>query len=315
MLSEHKIDRGDSLMARPSGHASGIWREEVLGRAARIEQKLAALNGGRPRRLPEQFEKEQVAGRTSKARQYVNQHASLRQRWAGVQIEDCWRELRLAEEGLIYLSPSAQLRSSGNDVLNHAQQYLPAGDKRVEHLQEILGKEDSSDEDLRSSILPVLSAGHEASDKAHQALRSFQNQLRVLAAALFLMAIVTSILAFTLTGPALVPIPVGLSQGWAFVLILAAGGFGALFSAIPSLAQIPEKAVPFNPVLEQASLKVAVGVWSGFVGLLVVSAGLESATADSSTLAGMLIVAALFGASQEALTRFADHKASSLRAT
>lgn len=205
------------------------------------------------------------------------------------------------------------MRSSGSDALNHAQAYLSAGDKRVEHLQSVLNEPTSSAEALRSSILPVLCAAHEASDKTHQALRLFQNQLRVLAAILFASAAIAAILMFTLPVPEIFPAQNGLSSGWAFTLILSAGAFGALFSAIPSLAQIPEKTVPFNPVREQAVLKVAVGVWSGVVGLLVVNAGLGTAAADSSTLAGLLVVAALFGASQEALTRFADHKAADLR--
>jgi len=83
------------------------------------------------------------------------------------------------------------------------------------------------------------------------------------------------------------------------------------------VAQIPASQAPFNPVWEQAGLKVAVGAWSAIVGLLVVTAGIATAPggANSSTsLAGLLIIAALFGANQEALTRFADNKASKLRA-
>lgn len=293
--------------------ASGIWREEVLARSARIDQKLAAKNGRRDHHLPETFDQDEVLKRTARVRRRVNGPSKLGERWTGVQVEDCWRELRLAEEGLIYLSSTSELRSSGSEALNHAQAYLPAGDKRVEHLQNVLNEPTSSDDALRSSILPVLSAAHEASDKTHQALRSFQNQLRVLTAILFAIAVLASILMFAFPVPEIFPTRNGLSSGWLFTLVLSAGAFGALFSAIPSLAQIPEKTVPFNPVREQAALKVAVGVWSGVVGLLVVNAGLDTAAADSSTLAGLLVVAALFGASQEALTRFADHKAADLR--
>ncbi len=57
----------------------------------------------------------------------------------------------------------------------------------------------------------------------------------------------------------------------------------------------------------QAVLKVVVGAWSAVIGLMAVAANL--ATADTKNLAGFAMVAAIFGASQEALTRFADRKA------
>jgi hypothetical protein len=44
----------------------------------------------------------------------------------------------------------------------------------------------------------------------------------------------------------------------------------------------------------------------------VVSAGVAEAVANTTTVAGFALVAAMFGASQEALTRFADHKATGL---
>ena len=60
----------------------------------------------------------------------------------------------------------------------------------------------------------------------------------------------------------------------------------------------------------QAVLKVVVGAWSAVIGLMAVAANL--ATADTKNLAGFAMVAAIFGASQEALTRFADRKARDL---
>jgi hypothetical protein len=46
---------------------------------------------------------------------------------------------------------------------------------------------------------------------------------------------------------------------------------------------------------------------------MAVAAGLGSA--DTSQLAGFAMVAALFGAGQEAITRFADHRAGDLRSS
>ncbi len=293
----------------------GVWREEVLARAGRLDQAFAAQSCRHPPGMPPDFGKTQISARTARVRVLVGKPVSLRQWWSGIRVEDCWTELRLAEEGLLYLTGKDSLYTNAYDALNHARFYLPVGDRRVEHLQYMTRLEHPDRAELRSSILPVLSGAHEASDNAHRALRNFQNQVRVLAAGLLALAMLAALVVFLVPDLSLMPGPGGISQGWALVLTLAAGGLGALFSAIPSLAQVPETAVLFNPIREQAALKVVVGMWSGVVGLLVVSAGLEQGTAGSSTVAGLFIVAALFGSSQEALTRFADHKASTLRDT
>jgi hypothetical protein len=322
-----------------------MWREEVLARAGRIEMELAAFDGRLARNVPAGFARTHVLERTETVRRIVGEgdaaggradpvgsnghrrrprggrHVPWRERWSGRIVEDCWLELRLAEEALVHLAPGSQLPTIAHDALNHARYYLGAGDERVDHLKDELAEveRDGGDpEGLRGSIVPVLSGAHEASDRTHRDLRSFQNQLRVLAAVLIGMAVVIAVLAGTVLDDDLARLVPALIDGTAshagVPVALAAGALGALFSAVPSLAQIPEKSMPFNPIREQAVLKVAVGAWSGLVGMLVVQAGLGTAVADTRSLAGYVIVAALFGASQEAITRFADHKATGLTA-
>ena len=101
-----------------------------------------------------------------------------------------------------------------------------------------------------------------------------------------------------------------------------AGMMGALFSALPSVAAIPDKTMVFNPVREQAVLKIAVGAWSAVFGLFAITAGLVQESMDQTagtpstnvqTFAGFVMTCALFGAAQEALTRFADRKATVVR--
>ncbi len=78
----------------------------------------------------------------------------------------------------------------------------------------------------------------------------------------------------------------------------------------------------FNPLRAQAALKIVVGAWSGLVGLMVVAAGMDGVgvtstgtgaqaaaaaeaptPAQAASLAGFAVMAALFGASREAITR------------
>jgi hypothetical protein len=293
------------------------WAQAAIGRAERIRQDLRDPH--RPQHdytREADFAKSEVEDRVTKAIKLAEDPTTLAEWWNGSRIEECWRELRLAEEGLVYIADRHQLPAIAQDALNHAQAYLPAGDKRVEQLKAAQRDPDKVDE-LRASIVPVLSGGHEASDKTHQDLRSYQNSLRLLTTALSVLAVVSATAAVLwLTTPLFLKLE-GVTSGWAVAFAFMAGAAGALFSAIPSVAQIPASQAPFNPVWEQAGLKVAVGAWSAIVGLLVVTAGIATAPggANSSTsLAGLLIIAALFGANQEALTRFADNKASKLRA-
>jgi hypothetical protein len=305
------------------------WREVVLARAERIDQELEALELEYPG-VRDDFAKREITARTAQVRQWAKErHYSPSQLWSGGVIEACWRELRLAEEAFTHVVPESQLPMLAAGAVDHAKFYIGPEDKRTEGLNASLSAfmngggggsgtgPDSRAAVLRSAITSVLAAAHEASDTRHQDLRAFRNQLRVLAAVLFVLAALLVVVAF---GPfrdelLLLPEPAGVSGGWAVVFAFGAGALGALFSAIPSLAQIPEKALVFNPQREQAVLKVAIGAWSGLVGMVAVKAGLTAEAADGSatTLAGFVIVAAMFGAAQEAITRFADHKATGLR--
>lgn len=291
---------------------SPVWRQIALARAGRIVQQRDTLIHDYPQLAHDRFLRHQVTQRLDNAVKLACDPTRPSDWWTGAQVEACWRELRLAEEAIVHVCDKPRLDALAQDALNHARAYLPAGDKRVERLHQVLQTQASEEPALRSSIAPVLAAGHEASDKAHQDMRSYQNLLRTITLVLAFLAAASSVVAVVVVGTErLLPGPIWLSQGWTVVVTFAAGAMGALFSAIPSLAQIPENGAPFNPIREQAGLKVVVGAWSGVIGMLAVTAGLQAA--DIKNLAGLLMVAALFGANQEALTRFADHKADKLR--
>jgi hypothetical protein len=303
-----------TLQAAPPGASSPLWRQAAVARAERVVQALNDPQREPLRAREAEFAETEVRGRATTAAQLATGSSrSLRDWWSGGDVESCWRELRLAEEGLVYLAAPHQLPSLAQDALNHANAYLPAGDKRVDQLKQAARQPNAVD-GLRASIVSVLAAGHEASDQAHRDMRGYQNLLRLLTIALGLLAALAAVAAVTWLRVPLFTPPDGIGAGWAVVCAFAAGAMGALFSAIPSLAQIPPSGAPFNPVREQAGLKIAVGAWSAIVGLLVVTAGLATSDVDpSASPAGLLIIAALFGANQEALTRFADHKAATLR--
>ncbi|QGF23138.1 hypothetical protein [Raineyella fluvialis] len=237
--------------------------------------------------------------------------------WTGSQIEAAWSQLRLAEENLVRASShdAGVLRADALTELAHAVSVgVAATDPRLAALREALAAPAPDLTQLRELTVRVTVAAHLLSDQMHQAQRGFRNQLRGITILLIVLAVVTVAGVSAVPGAeALIPRPDGLAMLPALLLAFGMGGIGALFSAVPSLSQMPQQISPFNTAREQATLKVITGAWSAVVGLVVVAAGISGGiTGDPMTVPGFAIVSALFGAQQEALTRFADHKAATM---
>jgi hypothetical protein len=291
---------------RPTGTLGGLWREEALDRIYRIVDE-------QPQPSPE------VAAHLDAASELASHRQSLAEWWTGSRIESCWRELRSAEEMLVrHAGGAAEALAHVVSAQRHAKAYLSSDDVMVKALTAELEAKSQDLDTINALAREVLVASHAASDRQHRELRAFKNGLRLLIGLLALGA-VALVCAVELWKWSLLPAVEGFGATALTVLALTFGAVGALFSALPSLAQVPESSTSFSPVREQAALKVVVGAWSAVIGLMAASAGLAMGVADGGqtanpgTLAGFAMMAALFGASQEAITRFADHKATGLR--
>lgn len=306
--------------ARPTIlRTGGRWREDVWDRILRLYD-AATIPSDRtpPAGVLEHVDRAAQAANASK----------WAYRWDfASQIEACWRELRLAETAILRSSSGDELRATAFHAHRRGELNLGASDPEVVELGALLavdpaGRDLAHEIRLRSCALAVLSRSHQASDQHVRNLRSLRTQLRTLGALLAVLA-VGFVLAVRQLHWQVLPTPGATGAGsagsapmsdWGTVcLAMVAGMLGALFSAIPSLSQVPEQSVAFNPLREQAVLKLAVGAWSAVFGLMAVTAGLGEPDSSTSSIAGFTMVAALFGAGQEALTRFADRKASVLR--
>lgn len=291
--------------AAPQG---GLWREEVLDRAGRIRDDLLLLPQSDPRVV-------RAMSHVDEAVRLAEGRQSPAQWWSGGRIEACWRELRLAEEVVLDVGSAYEVGARVVDASTHAAFYLGAEDTRAKNLATLLERGEPF-----AALVPAariaLEASHEASDREHRARRSFLNTLRATTA---LLAVLAALLLAAVGAWEwdLLPTVADRQPVELTGIAMLFGALGALFSAIPSIAQMPAKTQAFSTVRIQAVLKVVVGAWSAVVGLMAVTAslatgGLGASTADTQTLAGFAMVAALFGAGQEAVTRFADHKAADL---
>lgn len=166
---------------------------------------------------------------------------------------------------------------------------------------------------LATMISSVVRNAHAASDSFHRDARAFRNRLIIIS----LIAIVTSALLVVLQGQlpdaTIIQRPAGTDKeaAWAIMLlVMVFGCVGALVTAIPALASIPRVKSPFNFPLQQALMKVFVGSLTALVGVIVVgSAGVTKGYASLSALLGVAVV---FGASQQAVTRYLDRRATQI---
>jgi hypothetical protein len=286
----------------------GLWRDEALSRLDRLESlaRLAFSDTADANALL-------VHSHVDAARSLVNGRAQPREWWTGARVEATWRHLRVAQEALFESSTGAAVRAQASVTLSQGTVVLGPSDPRVKELKRLLSlQHPASEGELISAGSVVLSAAHEQADRQYRELRQFRNGLRILNGLLIVLGLCLLFAAWFWDW-SLLPLTDGIPTNSLIVLAMFFGSLGALFSAIPSLSQMPDRATPFSPVAEQATLKVVVGAWSAVVGLMAVAAGLGSA--DTSQLSGFAMVAALFGAGQEAITRFADHKAGDLRSS
>jgi hypothetical protein len=301
-----------------TGHGpirSGAWRDEVKARATRLrtEARWMAIRGEiLPETRGEPMEVE-IFGPLQRVDELAGKDRVSPQEWlSGSQVEDCWRLLRQAEEGLLQVVDDGGVRARASAAEAKGEKALGSDHVLVKALREQLSPTSNTKPDeVRVAALAVLRVSHENSARQHRQMRSFRNQLLGLSAVLVILAGIALIAQQYLIDERLLPTATdaGLGATVTLAFVMFFGCVGALFSAVPSLAQIPETSSPFNMARQQATLKVVTGGWSAVIGLLVVDAGLAATQPEVATLGGLAVLAALFGAGQEAVTRFADHKA------
>src|ERR1700758_5238102 len=185
-----------------SGFTSGLpkswrstspWRQMVQRHRIMLLDDLARLElKNRPEQEQRAFLINSLlsdAGNASQAK------VGIRKWWWGTEIERAWARLREVEERTVDLLPDAELPARASEALQHAGSYLDGDDKRQKHLQALLA--DSSHINaaaLRPSIVDVLRASHEKSDRGNQEARYLRNRL-ILASGICLFFAALTLLA------------------------------------------------------------------------------------------------------------------------
>lgn len=287
---------------------SGYWRTEILARTEGLRVKAVTL--------PESPMTLKALEHLDRAAALATESQNLAEVWSGSQIDRGWTELRIAEECIIQAAerPPAIL-TEARSALSKARGQLADGDVRVAALSQVLSSwpetlSPEQSELIRATTTEVVKATHEVGDQQRRNRRELRNVLRNLTTGLATLAIGLAAGALVMPVPTgWIVVPEGLAAGYAIAVALMLGALGSLFTAVPSLAQAPTNSMTFNPAPVQAALKVVVGAWSALVGLVAVSATVAPVGIASASPAGFAMMCALFGAGQEAITRFVDRQA------
>jgi hypothetical protein len=242
----------------------------------------------------------------------------LRKWWWGTEVERAWSSLREAEQQLFKHGRGGTAVDIDPEVLAQATRHLGEKDPRRVALEKA-GEASTAtltakDIERRRTIqLAALRAAHAASDRKNQEARYLRN--RLLVATIFSSVCILVLLLVQWRVPRntfITPPAEWTGSSWVLLgLVVLFGAVGSLVTAIPAVAAIPSDFTPFNLPLQQALLKVVVGPLTAVIGLLIVSSGLV-VVEYADTFLGLLVLAVILGAGQQAVTRFVDSRASEI---
>jgi hypothetical protein len=264
----------------------------------------------------------------------------IRKWWWGTEIERAWARLREVEERAVDLLPDAELRARGAEALAHANFYLKGDDKRRQHLEALLvdawhavpvtmasalrssttnffraphaqALTATMASALRSSIVDVLRASHAQADRNNQQARYLRNRLIIASAVSVLFAVLIVLAQWWMRDIPFLAAPIHWpGSAWSYILVVMLfGAIGALITAIQAISNIPLDSGPFNLPLQQALLKLVLGPLVALIGLLILDTDVLQIGMPKSW-AGVLVLAIVFGAGQQAVTRYVDQRAS-----
>ncbi|HUO38652.1 MAG TPA: hypothetical protein VMU34_12800 [Mycobacterium sp.] len=295
---------------------TAAWRQNVQGRRISLLDDLLRLN------LTEQPSQEEraylIGDLLADANAASTAKVNFKKWYWGTEVERAGARLREVEERTVDLVPENELLSRAADASAHGNYYLKADDKSLQQLEALRLQAAKTDPPqvpagLRASIIAVLRSAHEETDRINQEARYLRNRLLIASGFSLLFGLMVLLAQLLLPGVQLLAFPGGWhgSATAYLVTVMLFGSVGALFTAIPAISKIPSDHSPFNLPLQQALLKIVFGALVAVIGLAILSTHAVGVGAPT-TWAGVFLLAAVFGAGQQAVTQYVDQRASQI---
>ena len=281
----------------------GAWREVVLARAERAGHELETANG----------KADHARHLLDLVRRTAETPGSLRTCWTGEQQERAWMTLHEVKAELPEVLSEDELYVHGEEVLEQAQAALGEKDPRVTHLSQLIKDRTASRAALAAETAHVTRAVYDKKDESYAQSRNYRNRLIRLSG--IGVVGVTLLIVATARGPiGLNPAGrAGIPGGWETPLLIALfGALGAFVSSIPALSRMHGTRNPFCLPHYQLLLKLTTGPLFAFFGIVMLQSGVISELNPASTLLELLVWAAIFGSTQQAVTRLVDDRVSVL---
>ena len=281
---------------------SASWRQLVIIRAARDRAELEATGQmSDPRATP-------IEELLALAETAAGRRMSMRRWWTGSSQDLAWLSLHEAEAQSTALLSGPELIAHARDMLAKARNTALADDDRVKGLADAL-KTPPPDP---AEVMHVTRVVHGASDDGYAQSRGFRNRL-IRLTLISMVALCLLMVAFATNA---IPLTTGKHPHSSIVGIAALmslfGAIGALISAVPQLARAPGTWNPFTLPLYQLLLKIVLGPVFAIVGLLLLKSGVFPNVGYPKTIESQMVWSAVFGATQQAVTRVIDQRAASL---
>lgn len=283
----------------------GDWRQVVLARAERAEHELGTANG----------KADPVRHLLGSVKDTAQTPGSVRTWWEGSQQERAWLDLHEAEAEIPEFLSKDELQVHSEQVLKESQAVLGEKDPRVRHLSKLMARPSpiASHAALAAETAHLTRAVYDRRDESYAQSRTFRNRL-IRLTGIGLVGIVLLIVAIAVWPIDLNPAGrAGIPDGWETPLLIALfGAIGAFVSSIPALSRMQGARNPFGLPLYQLLLKLTTGPLFAFFGIVMLQSGVISELNPATTLLELLVWAAIFGGTQQAVTRLVDRRASAI---
>ena len=279
----------------------GAWREVVLTRAERAEHELGTANG----------KANHARDLLTSVKRTAETPSSLRTWWTGEQQERAWLELHEAEAEIPEFLSKDELYVHGEEVLKQAKAALSEKDPHVTQLSKLVTNADWTDPRaaLAAETTHVTRAVYDKKDESYAESCTFRNRL-IRLTGIGLVGVMLLIVATALGPIDLNPAGrAGIPGSWETPLLIALfGALGAFVSSITALSRMQGTRNPFGLPYYQMLLKLTTGPLFAFFGIVMLQSGVISELNPAGTLLELLVWAAIFGSTQQAVTRLVDRR-------
>ncbi|MGY0004392.1 hypothetical protein [Micromonospora sp. I033] len=272
---------------------------------------------------------QQLSGIEARAAASAGRVAALRAQLSGVEsvlgrsgvvawlrggnLEYAWQTIHSVERAMVELRTPEELFGLLPAYQGAAAQFLKADDKVLTDFD--ASADAAAPARFRAKVQALLLRYHAVSDEFHESVRRLRNRMLGLSVFALVAEALMVLVQWRSRDVQLLKPPTDAAgvPAWRLLLfVLIAGALGAFISALPSMITSRSGGLPYKLPFQQGLLKLAIGPLVAVVGIMLVIGGLVETTVNST--AALLGVAIVFGAGQQAVTAFADRRASELLA-